>query len=136
MTSTSPVPPVSSVSSHHEFGPTVLAPPATNGSATNGSSTNGSATNGSSTVAWATPAAGVAGAVGTDLAIETDGLVKRFGSATVVDRVALRDLDLHQGPGRGGLEGLVDLLRLHLGKRLVLGDPVAHRLEPGGDRAL
>ena len=95
MTSTSPVPPVSSVSSHHEFGPTVLAPPATNGSATNGSSTNGSstngsATNGSSTVAWATPAAGVAGAVGTDLAIETDGLVKRFGSATVVDRVALR----------------------------------------------
>jgi ABC-2 type transport system ATP-binding protein len=68
MTSSSPVPPVSG---HHEFGPTVLAPPAPGGS----------------TVAWATPAPG---AVATDIAIETDGLIKRFGSATVVDRVALR----------------------------------------------
>jgi hypothetical protein len=42
-----------------------------------------------------------------------------------LDRVALVDEDFAERAGGRGLEGLLDLLRLDLGERLVLGDAVA-----------
>lgn len=80
-------------------------------------------------VPWVAPVA----AVGTDVAIETDALVKRFGSATVVDQIGLRvpagSVFGFLGPNGSGktttIRMLLGLLAPDGGEARLLGRPVA-----------
>ncbi len=64
------------------------------------------------------------------------GVAEHGQDGANVDRLALghADLEHHATRGRGHLG--VDLVGRHLEERLVLGDGVAHLLEPSGDGAL